>query len=91
VDRALRLDRESAFRSGCLLPSAPRAARSKRTCVRSEGWSLEALHHGPSPLDRRWRADRLVRRFASDREFVGLKITLLVAMGLLTALLELPR
>ena len=89
MHKALSLAREDVERSGCLVPSAPRGARpqvKQRPLRRTEPAGLGAR---PLPfLRQRPRARSLWQRLEDDREFVGLKITLLVGMGILTAALE---
>lgn len=89
MHKALSLAREDVERSGCLVPSAPRGARPQvktRPLRRTEPASLGAR---PLPLLRpRARARSPWQRLEDDRELVGLKITLLVGMGVLTAALE---
>ncbi len=93
--KALRLDREDVARFGCRITSAPREAKPKRNGKRkgvpSEGWSQKAGRHAPSPLTQRLAAHTLWRRFGDDRDLVGLKVTLLLGIAILTAMLDLAR
>ena len=89
MHKALSLAREDVERSGCLVPSAPRGAGPQvktRPLRRTEPARL-----GAPPLlllPRRAQARSLWQRLEDDRELIGLKITLLVGMGVLTAALE---
>jgi hypothetical protein len=89
VHKALSLAREDVERSGCLVPRAPRGAGphvKTRPLRRTEPASLGAR---PLLLLRpRAHARTLWQRLEDDRELIGLKITLLVGMGVLTAALE---
>lgn len=86
---ALGLAREDVERSGWPIPSVPRGTRleaKRRPLRRTESVGrvarpLPLLHH-------RAGARTLWRRFGDDRELVGVKIFLLVGMGILTAVLE---
>ncbi len=89
MHKALSLAREDVERSGCLVSRAPRAARPqvKRHPLRRT--KPPGLGARPLPLLRpRARTRSLWQRLEDDRELVGLKITLLLAMGVLTAALE---
>jgi hypothetical protein len=89
VHKALSLAREDVDRSGSLVTSAPRGARPRsktRPLRRTEPAVLSAR---PLPLlHPRARARSLWQRLEDDRELVGLKITLLVGLGILAAALE---
>ncbi len=89
MHKALSLAREDVERSGSQVPSAPRGARPqgrRRPLRRTEPAGLGAR---PLPLLRpRARTRSLWQRLEDDRELVGLKITLLAGMGVLTAALE---
>ncbi|HKV72289.1 MAG TPA: hypothetical protein VJN62_13625 [Gemmatimonadales bacterium] len=82
----LRLGREDVAGSGCYPTRAPRAAGSKSGHGRSEGRSAPRGWLAPPapPSDA-----SLWRRFTDDRDLVGMKIALLVAIGILAALIDL--
>ena len=92
MHKALSLGREDVRRSGYLVPSAPRGARpeaNRRPLRRTE--PARRVARPLPPLPRRAPARNFWRRLRDDRDLVGLKITLLVAMGALAALLEFPQ
>ncbi len=93
MHKALSLAREDVRRSGYLVPSAPRGARpeaNRRPLRRTEPARRVACLLPPM-LPRQAPARTFWRRVGDDRDLVGLKITLLVAMGALAALLEFPQ
>jgi hypothetical protein len=89
VHKALSLAREDVERSGCLVRSAPRGARHQgktHPLRRTEPASLGA--RTLPLLHPRTRPRSLWHRLEDDRELVGLKVTLLIGMGILAAALE---
>ena len=92
VHKALSLAREDAARSGRRVPSVMRRARpqGRRRPLRRTEPARQVARPLP-PLPRPAPARTFWRRFGDDRDLVGLKITLLVAMGALAALLEFPQ
>jgi hypothetical protein len=82
----LRLGREDVVGSGCYTARTPRAAGSKSVNALSEGWSAPRGWLAPSPP---LPNASLWRRFTDDRDLVGLKIALLVTIGILSALIDL--
>jgi hypothetical protein len=89
VHKALSLAREDVERSGSLVPSSPRGARPqgrRRPLRRTEPAGLGARS---LPLLRlRTPTRSLWQRLEDDRALIGLKITLLAGLGVLTAALE---
>lgn len=89
VHKALSLAREDVERSGSLVPSAPRGARPqgrRHPLRRTEPPGLGARS---LPLLRpRTPTRSLWQLLEDDRELIGLKITLLAGLGVLTAALE---
>lgn len=92
MHKALRLAREDVARSGRQVQGVPRGARPqaiRRPLRRAEPASrvLRPLPLRPRPVT----AAALCRRFGDDRDLLGLKLILLIGIGLLTAVLELVR
>ena len=90
VHMALGLAREDIERSGRPVPRAPRGARlqvKRRPLRRIESAGRVVRPLLPSP-ELEAKAKNLWQRFGDDRELVGVKISLLIGMGILTAVLE---
>jgi hypothetical protein len=90
VHMALGLAREDIERSGGPLPRPSRGARLQaegRPLRRTEAAGRVVRPLLPS-LQRRAGARNLWRRFGNDRGLVGVKISLLIGMGILTAVVE---
>jgi hypothetical protein len=87
---ALGLAREDIEQSAGPILRAPRGARLqvKRRPLRRIESAGRVVRPLLPPLQRRAGARTLWRRFRDDRELVGVKISLLIGMGVVAAVLE---
>ncbi len=92
VHKALSLAREDAARSGRRVPSVMRRARpqGRRRSLRRTEPARQVARPLP-PLPRPAPARTFWRRFGDDQELAGFKISLLIGIGILTAMLDWAR